>query len=478
LFTTSSSQSLLVLRVLSEMCTVILYLLVLCIMEDLQWAFASRTNGVGLLGFLSLDAGTRVWGLLRLLCTRTRSPSPHRRYSFIRLSVLAIVPIPGITIMSSLRFEPFFSSRQSYPIAAGLADLNSSTATSMSPQWAMALLFDIGNPQWDNRNSIPMKPLDSFFGRCRTASNTTQWAPCDESYLLTGGCLLITPQKDDLTTNPEATIYVVENTKSYHVEFGAVHNQSELRSQGHCKTYGYDIGAIHFCVALGDTQEVQHGWAVCPQNLMDRGLCLNNTSWTRETFRYSSSFYVYRRAATVYYSRFNLSITAVRDMSTPTPFLVTAGDVALVFDIVMRSINFHGSNSSDPTSSDLALFMSAGLQKSDNPFVQQLARRQARKALAMVLHYFHANQIGAGGPESVWEATAPRPRLPPDMYTTLQIAVPSYHVVASRLTLYIFIGISSSLLLLCFTTIVFTCGTVTKWPVRTGYPALDFAIYC
>ncbi|ORY13695.1 hypothetical protein BCR34DRAFT_254900 [Clohesyomyces aquaticus] len=84
LFTTSSSESLLILRVLSETCTVLLYVLVLCIIEDLQWAYASRAKGIGLLGFLSLDAGTRVWGLLRLLCTRSRESGPYKRYSFVR----------------------------------------------------------------------------------------------------------------------------------------------------------------------------------------------------------------------------------------------------------------------------------------------------------------------------------------------------------------------------------------------------------
>ncbi|ORY13696.1 hypothetical protein BCR34DRAFT_254955 [Clohesyomyces aquaticus] len=380
--------------------------------------------------------------------------------------------------MSSLKIEPSFSTQASYRVAAGLADLNTSTALSMSPTWATALLFDIGSPLWDSRNSIQMKPLDTRFGRCHSTSDATRYTPCEESYLLTGGCLRITPQKDDLRKHPDATIYVVADTKSYQVEFDDVHDQSELRSQGHCKTHGYPIGAIHTCIALGKSQEIQHGYGVCPQALMASGRCLTNTSWIKDPFPYASSLYVYRRTATVYYSRSNFSIVAVKDLSDPDPFLVRAEDLSVISDVVMRSLNFRNANSSDTTSSDLAVFMSAGLQKLDNPFVLRLARTEGRKALATMLQYFHANHVGAGGPESVWEALEPRPGLPPDMYTTLQIAVPSYHVVASSLTLYIFIGVSSALLLLCFTTIIFTCGTVTRWPWRTGYPALDFAIYC
>lgn len=68
-FTTSSSNAILILRSMTEACALLLATLVVVVVEDLQWALASRPQGVGLLHFIGLDSGTGVWGLLRLLAT-------------------------------------------------------------------------------------------------------------------------------------------------------------------------------------------------------------------------------------------------------------------------------------------------------------------------------------------------------------------------------------------------------------------------
>lgn len=68
-FTTSSSNAILILRVMTEACALLLAGLIVVVVEDLQWALASRPEGVGLLHFIGLDSGTGVWGLLRLLAT-------------------------------------------------------------------------------------------------------------------------------------------------------------------------------------------------------------------------------------------------------------------------------------------------------------------------------------------------------------------------------------------------------------------------
>lgn len=69
IFTTSSSNAILILRVMTEACALLLAALVVVVVEDLQWALASRPQGVDLLHFIGLDSGTGVWGLLRLLAT-------------------------------------------------------------------------------------------------------------------------------------------------------------------------------------------------------------------------------------------------------------------------------------------------------------------------------------------------------------------------------------------------------------------------
>jgi hypothetical protein len=204
---------------------------------------------------------------------------------------------------------------------------------------------------------------------------------------------------------------------------------------------------------------------------MTSNACLANMSWT-ESFSLSTSFFVYRRTATVTYSRTNFSIISVDDLTRPKPFYVSVSDMVTVLEAVVNS--FH-SNSSSSSAQDLGSFSSVVLPIGDSEVARIIALKNARKVFAVALHYFHANCVGG---DAVWTLKEPRPGLPPDMYTTVSIAVPSYHVVAGRKSLWIFVALESALLLLCLTTMLLSCRTVVRWPRRTGYPALDFAIYC
>lgn len=67
LFTSSSSHSLLVLRIVSEVSTVLLWALSFAVMEELQWALAARKKGINVVQFVQLDTGTGFWRLINLL---------------------------------------------------------------------------------------------------------------------------------------------------------------------------------------------------------------------------------------------------------------------------------------------------------------------------------------------------------------------------------------------------------------------------
>jgi hypothetical protein len=75
------SHSLLVLRILSEIATVLLWALALAVMQELQWALASRPQGVNLVQFVQLDLGTGFCGLLKLV---KRSPWKYKGTGLIR----------------------------------------------------------------------------------------------------------------------------------------------------------------------------------------------------------------------------------------------------------------------------------------------------------------------------------------------------------------------------------------------------------
>ncbi|SRR6266536_6549911 len=68
--------------------------------------------------------------------------------------------------------------------------------------------------------------------------------------------------------------------------------------------------------------------------------------------------------------------------------------------------------------------------------------------------------------------------MPPDMHTTVSIAVSSYYVAPGKGSLWNFVGLIGSALALCLFIFLYAVMKTTHRPRRTGYPTLDFAINC
>jgi hypothetical protein len=84
LLTASGTDSILVLRVLSEIHTLLLSASVARAFDSIQWSLASRINGITLLSFLALDSGTGILSLFRLVGTPSWRGRSHMIWSFVR----------------------------------------------------------------------------------------------------------------------------------------------------------------------------------------------------------------------------------------------------------------------------------------------------------------------------------------------------------------------------------------------------------
>jgi hypothetical protein len=80
----SASNSILVLRILSEANTILLAVLASTALEYIQWTLTSRKFGSSLLAFLSLDSGTGVMKLFQLLMMRSWRHVDHKFWSAAR----------------------------------------------------------------------------------------------------------------------------------------------------------------------------------------------------------------------------------------------------------------------------------------------------------------------------------------------------------------------------------------------------------
>ncbi|KAF9869964.1 hypothetical protein CkaCkLH20_12573 [Colletotrichum karsti] len=470
-FVASASNSILVLRVMTELCAIIMAGLVVVCVEDLQWALASRPQGISLLHFVGLDSGTGVWGLLRLLAT---AEWRQKYSSLFRLLVICSIPIPGVILMGAISIEMVTFPEKTYPVSAGIAPFNASNIYHVKNSTATALLVQMGSPAWSDRDSFSLDPLHQGVGKCSGLDG--KWAPCDESHLISGGVVSIAPQADDLKQFPGSSSFVVPHTRVVQLEYGKVPDLNKLRSTGRCVLLGAANAASYWCSAVGDKNGLLFGSAYCPISLQTTSSCISNQSWT-EPLELSSSLFVYSRRATITYDRGNFSILAVTDMSPAVQDIVSLDDYMLALSAVVpgfNSSNAHAGKAGD--NSALAIYAVTALPINDSEVAKKLSLKAIRKAMSVPFSYFHANYF-ADGP-SIWELKGPRPGMPEDMYTDLSISVLSHQVVAGKVSRVLFVLVSGIILSLSAAIIIATSRVSGKRPERCGYPTLDFAAVC
>ena len=92
---------LLVLRVFSEMASILLAATLAAVFERLQCTLASRSSdgGITLTDYLALEVGTSVSGLLGMVLGKGISKITTRTWSAVRLVSVAMIPLLNILIM-------------------------------------------------------------------------------------------------------------------------------------------------------------------------------------------------------------------------------------------------------------------------------------------------------------------------------------------------------------------------------------------
>ncbi|KAG8166942.1 hypothetical protein KVR01_002631 [Diaporthe batatas] len=484
-FTTSSANAILILRVLTEACALMMAALVVVVVEDLQWALASRPEGVSLLHFVGMDSGTGVWGLLRLLAT---ADWKEKYSSLFRLIVICTIPLPGIILMGDIAIELVFFPQETYPVSAGIGNFNASYINQIDPVSLTALLVQMGTPAWSDRDSFTMDPLGPGEGLCTKSATDNSWAPCAESHLLTGGIVSISPQSDDLAKFPESTAYVVPRTRLLHLEYGVVHDCKTLFEEGHCYLIGTAAAASYWCASAGPFNELLFGSAYCPLAIQAKKTCLEDSSWWSPLVM-ASSLMVYDRYGTVNYDRGNFSILSVTDLTKPVQKVIRLEEYMLALSAVVPGFKpktTNDGNSTDNANSDskpamkgdnsaLAVYAVTALPINDNEVAKKLSLKAIRKAMSVPFNYFHENYFSR---PSIFELEKPRAGLSADMYTNLSLAIMSHQVIAGPTSRWLFGLISGMLLTLCAAIIIATARVCKRRPQRCGYPTLDFAAVC
>lgn len=217
------------------------------------------------------------------------------------------------------------------------------------------------------------------------------------------------------------------------------------------------------------------GSSYCPLALQATGSCFENTNWT-SPLQLATSIFIYKRYATINYSRSNFSILSVSDMTAPEQTIVKLEDYMLALSTMVPGFNASSPTKTTGDNSPLAIYAVTALPINDSEVALRMSLQVIRKAMAVPFNYFQKNFFHEG--PSVWQLTEPRKGLSEDMYTTMSISIVSHQVVAGKISRWLFCLVSGMLLLLSAATIIATARICKKRPQRCGYPTLDFAAVC
>lgn len=184
--------------------------------------------------------------------------------------------------------------------------------------------------------------------------------------------------------------------------------------------------------------------------------------------------FVYRRFATVNFSRTNFSILSLTDLSEPKQYPISLEDYMLALSSVVPGFNSSADIKGD--NSQLAAYAVTALPISDSQVAKKISLKAIRKAMSVPLDYFQANYFAPG--PNIWELETPRSGLDEYMYTDLSISILSHQVVAGQVSRWLFVASASALILICAAAIAATIRICERRPQRCGYPSLDFAAVC
>lgn len=179
--------------------------------------------------------------------------------------------------------------------------------------------------------------------------------------------------------------------------------------------------------------------------------------------------FVYRRTATVVYSRLDYSILFISSLSDPQPFPVSVASFFTVYDALFQATDLG-------PEFNLAFLIDFCIPTGKTPLPKNWAFKYIRNFLALPLHFCQANFLGSG--VFIEELTSARTGLLQDMYTNVSIAEQSYRVVPGTLSLWLFGGLTSFALLVFLMAFIYSAINAANRPRRTGFPSLDLAINC
>src|SRR5208282_4128875 len=154
-----------------------------------------------------------------------------------RLFLFLLNIVVGISLLSNTSIVQSWREVESLNFrSSGLGPINATIAEDAWPLAYWAWLYSL--------LSTPNFVINVPPTRCALGNDC-------QSYYLTGSLYNVDPAASSFTDHPEATLFIVENSVGYQLEYYPP-SSNETLENAECGTYGLDWTALHICLKQSD----------------------------------------------------------------------------------------------------------------------------------------------------------------------------------------------------------------------------------
>lgn len=420
-FRSSSSRTIFILRLLSQLTEFLLAVSLSSAFEKIQWYLVCPGGrGAPFATVSALVPGTGVWGLFQIAFSKLGTHVSARCWSIVRLLSLAVVFALGVLIMSKWAWKPSrwgfctdyklgdvrtdvgfqIVAPSSEPRSVGSQSFNSSVASllAFSADQVFGETMDefLVNPRF----VVDITPVDRGNQSCSTGYDINKGQACTRTVFVptSGGSALD-------QTHPEADLVVAQDATGYQLEFTSLDEAFQFDSAAHCHIYGTDFTAFQLCLRSAydariaaskcssihlwsDSQAVGLNYCVMVDGL--NGSCLSSTEWA-EAPGWRTLMEATLRKADVAYSRRNNTIVTHVLKSGKNPAGVEAGDLLQAYNLLIDSKPSQassGASSQDDTLNDIieSIFSGGDLDNISNTLAALISVNKLSATIPSVFH--------------------------------------------------------------------------------------------
>ncbi|KAF2260785.1 hypothetical protein CC78DRAFT_570995 [Lojkania enalia] len=495
----SPSNTILVLRILSEATGVFLAGSIHSTFEVVQWVLISRPEGIRLSQFLALQSGTGHLGLFVLACGRglpaSQWPMKPRIMSLIRLIAELACPVLGVLIMSNVDTYPVYRPIQETitPFAVGMEPFNGSVASQLGVMedilFNNAYVAFLSNPL----HAVVITPSSAKREGCEKGVAQSNDTSCTRN-------VLITQEYQNLeaglpfTQNLDTQVFVSTNQQVYSLEYRD--NIDISRNALVCNDFHSGPGAYQICTSDGGDDWLHAAVIPCPASLVDKNDCRSDLKWQRGpgfTTALRPSF----ANATVSYDRRDGRILSHKLETSNRPVKIDSSEILTALDHILNATTLldYSSMSNSILGGQTHFFgrMVAGhmyrisKMMKTNPTARPKAVNAIQSLLAMTLFYCQNGVLaqttlpfspGSNGTSAGGDHVGAFAQQEKSSFVAL--ADTRYRINISRATLLAYIIMGGLALAIC--TLALVVGSILeliKFDAEpTLWPALDFWTQC